>query len=176
MRYLYLLRHAKSSWDEADLPDHERPLAARGLRDAKNMADHLRDRGVAPELVLCSSSRRTVATLKPIRKALKLDGDRCLIEDGLYAADAERLLRRLRDVPDDIGSVLLLAHAPGIQDLTIELVGQSGDPLLRRVVEKFPTGAVAALEVRGGTWRSLEPADANLVDFTVPRELSASSG
>jgi phosphohistidine phosphatase len=70
MKRLYLLRHAKSSWKDASLPDHDRPLAGRGRRAAKAIARHLRDQGIEPELVLCSSARRARETFERIEPAL----------------------------------------------------------------------------------------------------------
>src|SRR6187200_3248617 len=80
---LYLLRHAKSSWDDPGLPDHDRPLAPRGRKAAKRMGAHLRERGIEPQLVLCSSARRTRETVE--RLALP-SGSQVEVEDGLYAA------------------------------------------------------------------------------------------
>ena len=84
---IHLLRRAKSSWDDPDLADHERPLAPRGRKAAKRMARHLEEAGVRPDLVLCSSSTRTRQTLERVAPALP-DGVPVELEDGLYAASA----------------------------------------------------------------------------------------
>ena len=83
MRYLHVLRHAKSSWDDPGLEDHERPLAPRGRKAGKRLAKHLRREGIQPELVLCSSSRRTRETLELIRSVL---GDAVAVGPGSVAA------------------------------------------------------------------------------------------
>src|SRR5687768_4960118 len=70
MKHLYLLRHAKSSWKQRGLPDHDRPLAGRGRHAATAIADHMRDQGIEPELVLCSTARRARETLERIEPVL----------------------------------------------------------------------------------------------------------
>jgi phosphohistidine phosphatase len=163
VKHLHLLRHAKSSWDDPGLADHERPLAPRGRRDCKKLAKHLRRHEVRPDLVLCSSSQRTRDTLELIRSAL---GDAAIeIEDGLYAAGSERLLARLRELPESAGSVLLIGHNPGLQDLALELA-----PGTTRLAEKFPTGALASFAL-DGPWSRVGDATTELLELVAPREL-----
>jgi phosphohistidine phosphatase len=163
VRDLHLLRHAKSSWAESDLTDHERPLAPRGRRACTKLEKHLRRARIRPELVLCSSSVRTRETLELIRPAL---GDAALeIEDALYAASAEVLLTRLRRLPDRPRSVLLIGHNPGLEDLAVALAPDS-----RRLAHKFPTGALASFTL-SGSWSRLGAAEVELTAFVVPREL-----
>jgi phosphohistidine phosphatase len=120
---------------------------------------------IAPELVLCSSSVRTRATLA----ALALDhGPVVLFERGLYAASELTLLTRLRAVADDVASVMLVGHSSGIEELAL-LLASSGERL-GALREKFPTGGLASLAV-DTDWGMLEPGVAELTDFVVPREL-----
>jgi phosphohistidine phosphatase len=170
VRHVYLLRHAKSSWDDPGLPDHDRPLAPRGVRDANRMAGHLRDGNVAPELVICSSARRTTDTLEPLRPALP--GATILIEDGVYAASEGQLLERLRRIPAEVASAMLIGHNPGLQDLAVSLAGQGELNLRQRLESKFPTAALATLAIRNGDWSSLEVGAADLVGFVTPKELA----
>ena len=165
MRRLFLLRHAKSSWDEPGLADRERPLASRGRKATKLIAAYLRDEGISPQLVLCSSSVRTRETLR----GLRLDEADVRIEDDLYGASADELLAVVRHLPDEVDSVMLVGHNPGIEDLTIRLSGQGEE--LARVRQKFPTAALATLEL-DGSWRELAPGGAELVAFVKPKELS----
>src|SRR5213595_1518833 len=113
MRTLILLRHLKSSWDDPALPDHDRPLAPRGRRAGKRIRRHIQDERIAPQLVLCSSAVRAVATWKAIRAGVP-KGRRVRIEGVLYEASAASLLERLTGVPDEVDTVLLIAHNPGI--------------------------------------------------------------
>jgi phosphohistidine phosphatase len=166
MSYLLLLRHAKSDWGDPGLTDHDRPLAPRGERAADRMRAHLLANDLQPDLVLCSSSRRTRETLDRLAPAFA--GAEILIEDELYGAGRDELIERLRAVPDELGTVAVIGHNPGIQDLALELVGTGED--LDRAREKYPTGTLAVLEF-DGPWRQLGPGSARLVSFVSPREL-----
>src|ERR1700730_9963575 len=96
---LFVLRHAKSSWDEPGLDDHERPLAPRGRRATNLIAKYLASAQIEPALVLCSSARRTRETLDAVTP-----GGVVAIEPDLYSADASAILERLRRVPDETTS------------------------------------------------------------------------
>lgn len=166
MHALYLLRHAKSSWDDPTLADRQRPLAPRGRRDAKLIAKHLRRAGREPELVLCSSAVRTRETLELVRPAFA--GATVTIEDELYGASSDELLARIRLVPDVVSSVMLIGHNPGLQELA-QALASAGDEL-DRLEAKFPTAALATLAVPTG-WGELTPADATLTAYVVPKQL-----
>jgi phosphohistidine phosphatase len=162
---LLLLRHAKSDWGDASLRDHDRPLAGRGRKAASRMGAHLRAEDLRPDLVLCSSARRTRETCE--RLGLEAETS---VEDGLYGAAADDLLARIRAVPEPVGDVLLIAHNPGVHDLAIELAGPDLGEQAVRLREKFPTGALAVFEVHGD-WSGFAPGRARLATFVVPREL-----
>ena len=168
MNTLYLLRHAKSSWTDESLPDRERPLAPRGRRAAKRLAQHMRERGIAPQVVLCSPALRTRQTLELIGPALGAHAE-VLFEDELYGAGAEQLLARLQGLPKGVGSALVIGHNPGVQDLAVLLAGHRNER--ERLGGHFPTGALAALAFPG-SWASLGSGGAELTDFLVPRDLA----
>ena len=172
MKQLLLLRHAKSSWDDPELSDHDRPLASRGRRAARLLADHLRREALTPEVVLCSSARRTRETLERIATALG-DAATFEVEAELYAASEQRLLERVRALGEEDDCALLIGHNPGLEQLALSLAG-AGDALaaLRR---KYPTGALVTLEF-DGPWRELGPGDAELVDFVTPKQLKKLGG
>jgi phosphohistidine phosphatase len=160
---LYLLRHAKSSWNEHGLADHDRPLAPRGRRAAKAIGRHLSDHGIEPELVLCSSAKRARETLERTRLT------RAQIEPELYGAGAGALLARLHEVPRRVASVMLIGHNPGIQQLALRLARPG--PELQPLEQKFPTAALATLALPRPDWRTLEPGTAELIGFVRPRDL-----
>lgn len=167
MKRLYLLRHAKSSWEDSGLADHDRPLAPRGRRATKLLAAHLRREGIAPELSLCSSARRARETLEGIAPALG-DDVSVEVERELYGASDRDLLERLHAIPDATRSAMLIGHNPAIQSLALSLAG-SGEEL-PSVERKYPTGALATLTFRG-SWRELEPGAAKLAAFVKPKDL-----
>jgi phosphohistidine phosphatase len=163
---LLLLRHAKSDWGDASLPDHDRPLAKRGRAAADRMGAHLRAEGPRPDLALCSSARRSQETCE----RLGLANLETAVEDSLYGAPDDELLARLRTLREDTGVVLLVGHNPGVQDLAIALAGPDLGEDAVRLREKFPTGALAVFDVDGAWWE-LAPGRARLSAFVVPREL-----
>jgi phosphohistidine phosphatase len=168
-KQLFVLRHAKSSWDDPALADHDRPLAERGRRAVKTLAQHLSTNGVAPALVLCSSSRRTRETLD----GLRLGGEH-VIEPDLYGASCQDVLERLHRVPEEIRSVMVVGHNPTLQTLVLRLA--DGDAAatgsaLAEVRRKFPTGALATLTF-DCAWTELSPRSARLAEYVRPKSLS----
>lgn len=174
MRQLLLLRHAKSSWDDPRLSDHARPLNARGRRNAAAMGEAMRDLGLAPDIVLVSSARRTLQTLEAIQP---LEGSP-LVEpmDALYLAPWPSLLELLREVRETARSVLLIGHNPGLHDLAMALVGAAGmaggSPMAARLAEAYPTCALTEFAI-ALPWRLLEPGGGRLLRFLTPAELPA---
>ena len=170
-KQLFILRHAKSSWDNPGLEDHERPLAPRGQRACEVMAEHLRTNAIKPQIVLCSSSRRTRETLEGVAPT----GEH-LIEPQLYGASAEEVLDRLRRLPEDVGSVMVIGHNPALQMLVLRLARRDGDgDVARSAVErKLPTGALATLTFECA-WAELAAGRAHLAGFLTPKALGAIS-
>jgi phosphohistidine phosphatase len=178
MRQLILLRHAKSSWDDPDLPDHARPLNARGRRAAAVMAAVMRDLGLGPDLVLVSSARRTLQTLE----ALGPLPDSPIVEpmDDLYLATWQRMLDTLRGLPETVRSVLLIGHNPGMHDLALALAGpeamqRGAAPGMARLADNYPTAALAEFSV-GVPWRALQQGQGRLQRFIAPNDLPEMAG
>ena len=169
-RTLYLLRHAKSSWDDPTLADHDRPLAARGRRAADTIAGHIRAEGIAPELVLCSPALRTRQTLELVSDGFTEASAEIVYEPALYGASASELMARLRGVAAEVGSVMLIGHQPALQDLALGLVGAG--PGLERLSGKFPTAALATFALTG-PWAELSPGSARLLDIVKPKQLQS---
>lgn len=158
---LHLLRHAKSDWDGGE-PDHDRPLAPRGERAAAAMAVYCRQHGIAPDLVVCSTARRTLDTLALLRAGLP-ETLRVETTRDLYEVGATRILARMRSIPEDVRVALVVGHNPGMED-TVRLLTGGG------VGAKFPTGAIATLEA-AGDWATLAPGCAELRRFVTPKDL-----
>lgn len=170
---LFLLRHAKSSWDDPGLDDHERPLAPRGRRAVQVLGEHLRDSGIRPVQVLCSSSRRTRETLEGVAP-----GGETLIESELYNADAQQLVDRLRQISEDVDSVMVIGHNPTLQITALRLTedgGTNSDGSHRsQISQKFPTAALATLSF-DCAWSELGPGCARLVDYVRPKAIARRS-
>lgn len=168
-RHLILLRHAKSAWPN-DVPDHERPLAPRGRRDAPAAGRWLRKAGHVPDRVLCSTARRARETWQLAEE--KLDAHpQTVFEDRVYEASIMDLLDLARQTPPEIGTLLIVGHDPAVRGLALELAGDPpGDAeakALSRVRVKYPTAAIAVLSL-DATWAELGPGRAQLAGFVVP--------
>ena len=171
MKTLFLLRHAKSSWDDATIPDHDRPLAARGERAVRLIASYIADAGVRPALVLCSSARRARDTLDAVAASLGDEATRT-IEGDLYGAGADELLVRLRVVEAATASVLVVGHNPGLHDLAMDLSSDGEPHAMAQLRMKFPTGALARIDLGDIEWHELGRGGAYLASVVVPRNLA----
>ncbi len=174
MHQLLLLRHAKSSWDSANLPDRERPLNTRGRRAAILMRQAMHDLGLEPDIVLVSTARRTRETLE----LLEPWNATPLVEhmDSLYLAPPRLLLEALRGVADTARSVMLVGHNPGLHELALSLIepGAQRDvhqAPLRDLARGFPSGALAEFSIPG-PWSRLDAGGGRLVRFIAPRSLA----
>lgn len=166
MKTLYLLRHAKSSWDNPSTPDHDRPLNERGRRAAELMGAQINSRGIRPEVVLCSTARRAVETLEAFSEMFAESAD-IAIERDLYLAGVGELTARVNALSARVSSVMLIAHNPGMHELASALAG--GGAHVSRLKSKFPTGALAVLEFDQEEW-DLQPGTGRLRDFVLPRD------
>ena len=174
MKTILLLRHAKSTWSDTGLSDHDRPLNRRGERAAKAIADHLVQRGPRPDLILCSTATRARQTLAPLIERLGPPAPPLALEDGLYLASEDRLLDRLKELADDVTTVLLVGHNDGIWQLAEALAGHGKAASLAALREKYPTGTLAVLRAPADAWRDLSAGSGELLAFVRPRDLSRS--
>jgi phosphohistidine phosphatase len=164
---LYLLRHAKAAPDDGG-GDHERPLTARGRRDAPDIAREFVSRGFTPGLMLCSTSRRTTETLDLARPFLSQETP-VLLERGLFHASDDHLLARAGRTDPGVGSILFVGHNPGLEELALRLAGDSA--IGRRIAQKFPTSAFAAFESLAGTWPDAVRGQWTALAFLIPADL-----
>lgn len=178
-RRLVLLRHAKSAWP--DMPDHERPLARRGQRDAPVMGRWLHAVGVVPDLVLCSTARRARETWQLAQSGLGA-APPVRFDDRLYQASAASLLDLIHRESGAAQTLLVVGHDPAVPGLALTLAeaepdGQAGAEsgalpagTVDRMRAKFPTAAIAVFGCTA-SWDSLDPRSARLVCFVTPRDL-----
>jgi phosphohistidine phosphatase len=162
MYTILLLRHAKSSWKDAALVDHDRPLNGRGRRDAPRVGRYLAEADLLPDHVLCSTAVRARQTLDAARA--EWDDSNVSVDelDALYPTDPDLCSALLRALPDDVGRVLVVGHNPGLEELLTELTGRA---------EALPTAALAEVTVNVPHWSSLVPdGSATLVQVWRPKE------
>jgi phosphohistidine phosphatase len=179
-RTLLLFRHAKSAWP--DVPDHDRPLARRGIQAAPVMGRWLREAGLLPGQVLCSTARRARETWQFAQTGLAATPP-VTFDVRIYEAAATDLLALIRAASPATGTLLLIGHNPAMEDLALLLAatpdaaalpgaGGAGPGDLDRMRSKFPTAAIAVLE-SAGSWHDLAPGQARLTAFVTPRDLGA---
>jgi phosphohistidine phosphatase len=166
VKTLLLLRHAKSSWDDPQLADQDRPLNSRGRKAAARMADYMQDAGFQPSIVLCSNALRARQTLELLQQALPKEAT-VKVEPRLYTAGSRELLTRIRRLSPSAPSVLVVGHNPAMQDLVVDLASES--PELMAIRRKFPTAALAVLEAQIDEWKQLASGKASFVDYVTPK-------
>ncbi|SMF54077.1 phosphohistidine phosphatase [Tistlia consotensis] len=169
-RRLYLLRHAKSSWDDPEQREFDRPLARRGRRAASALGRALKARGLRPDLVLCSTAARAQETWRLVAAELPAAPPLRLLR-SLYLAAPSRLLERIRSADPAAETLLLVGHNPGLENLATQLAGPGSAPAaLEALSAKFPTAGLAVFEL-DGPWDAIAPGTARLVEFVTPKAL-----
>ena len=134
---LTLMRHAKSSWKNQDQTDHDRPLNGRGNRDAPDMAQRLVTRNQIPDLILCSTAQRTRETTAHLLSVFGEPAPQVLFNKSLYLASPNTLLAALHDVPDNILHAMIVAHNPGMEDLSSLLSSSYADTMPTTAIRQF---------------------------------------
>ncbi|MEV6763318.1 histidine phosphatase family protein [Streptomyces sp. NPDC051105] len=166
-RRIVFFRHAKADWPQ--VTDHERPLADRGRTEAAVAGRKLADSGIAFDLALCSTSVRTRETWKLAVHELA-HRPKTVYEERVYDASPGELIAVLNEVPDDAQDVILIGHNPGVHAVTEILTGSSEDDARDHMNRRgFPTAAFAVMTFEG-SWKSLEPGAATLVDYWAPSD------
>lgn len=161
MKTLLIMRHAKSSWKKATLPDHERPLNKRGQLAAPRMGKRLRESELVPQAILSSTAVRASATAAAVAEAAGFEGE-VQLKPQLYAAPPEAYLDALRQLPADVNTALVIGHNPGLEELVELLTGKA---------EHLPTAAIARVNLPIAAWDALDDeVECVLADLWRPRE------
>lgn len=172
---LLLLRHAKSSWDDDGLADHERPLSKRGRIAASAIGKYMTQAGLVPDRVLCSSARRARETWDLVAGELP-DAVETDVLDTLYDfGDGTRLVDMVRANGGASPRLLLVGHNPSLENLAQRLIGSGETELRARLHAKFPTAALAVLRFDTTNWADIAETGARLMAFVRPADLRASN-
>lgn len=161
MKTLFLIRHAKSSWDNAALPDKDRPLSDRGKRDAPKMGKRLAKRDVKPDLILSSPAMRALTTAEIIAKRLDYKLKEIVVDDRLYAGEADDLLKLIHELGDTLKRVMLFGHNPELTDLAHRLSSE---------ITHMPTCAVAEFTFDAKSWSNIGKAKPAKVALDYPKK------
>ncbi|MCA9951024.1 MAG: histidine phosphatase family protein [Anaerolineales bacterium] len=164
MKTLLILRHAKSSWDNMYLSDFERPLSKRGKDDAPRMGEVLRREELVPDLIISSAAKRAVATAQLAARACEYENEITFTRD-FYHADPDSYIEVLSEVDDEVASVMVVGHNPGIEELVEQISG---------VWERMPTAALAQIQLPIERWGDLTfDTSGELITVWRPKELAA---
>jgi len=159
MLKLYLLRHAKSSWMQANLADFDRPLNPRGKSDAPNMARRLQQRGANPDRILSSPAARAAATARAVANVLELKPDQVVFDQRLYLAGPDDLIALIKE--QEVGELMLVGHNPGFTQLACLLSGVH--------IDNMPTCSYAEIIFDGSSWADLRQGMGQLLTFDWPK-------
>ena len=165
MLRLILLRHGKSSWDDARLDDFDRPLAPRGLRNVPEMGRRLARRGPAPDLVVSSTAVRALSTARGVAREIGYREDRIREAPELYLATPDEILAVIRATPAGVATLMLVGHNPGLTDLANRL-----DDIR---LDNMPTAAMLCVEFAARGWADILPDEAQLCWFNYPKKQPA---
>lgn len=160
MKTLYAMRHAKSSWDNPDWSDFERPLNARGLDAARFMGTLIYERGLTPELVVSSTAKRAKQTAVLVRELAGVERS-VQFEERIYEASPLTLFNLVRTLDDRFERVLLVGHNPGFEELVRILTGRA---------VTMPTAALARVDLAATSWREIENGGGTLAFLLRPKE------
>lgn len=160
MKNLYLIRHAKSDWNDESKSDFDRGLNKRGQRAISTMADALKEKMVMPDLILCSPAKRTKLTAKGLANEIKYNGKIDYIEK-LYMAEPLQVIRIIKEIPDKYNNVFIIGHNPEITELT--------DLMVEEYIDNVPTLGIVALHVPIKHWKKFKPEKTKFDFFIYPK-------
>jgi phosphohistidine phosphatase len=161
MKTLILIRHAKSSWDNFDLSDFDRPLNNRGLRDAPRMGKRLKEKDLAPELVISSPANRALTTCTIISETIGFPTERIQKDKAIYHADEDQLLSIVQNLPDFADQVMLYGHNPGFTDFA--------NHLTKSHIDNIPTCGIVACQLNITTWKEVKWGAGKLLFYDFPK-------
>lgn len=159
---LYLIRHAKSSWDNTSLSDHDRPLNKRGKRDAPFMAKVLRKKGIKPDLIISSTALRALDFAKIIAEELDYSRKKIIATKDLYMADERKMLEILRSADDSLNTVFIIGHNPYITEFANSLCNHN--------LDNIPTSGIFCMEFHVKKWNEINPGTGKFVSFDYPKK------
>jgi phosphohistidine phosphatase len=163
MKTVYLVRHAKSSWDDPLQKDFDRPLNKRGRRDAPRMGKRLQEREIHPDLLLSSPAERALSSCLLIAEKIGYTLHDVLTDRRLYHAGDDQLMSLICDLNDEHDEVMIVAHNPGLTDFVNRA---SREP----VIDNIPTCGVVALKFPVRSWNSITWGKGEMMFFDFPKE------
>jgi len=162
MKTLYIMRHAKSSWDFPELSDHDRPLNKRGRNDAPLMGQQLLSRDISPDLILSSTAVRALTTATLVAKEVHYDPEKLQVSEEVYKAGRAGMIKIIQHVPDEIETLLVVGHNPVFTEVANKLSPEA--------VSDLPTAGIVALEFNCNSWLDISGENSKLLFFDFPKK------
>ena len=162
MKTLYIVRHAKSSWDERGISDHDRKLNSRGKRDAPKMGELLYSNGCHPDIIYSSSAKRAFTTAKIIAEKIAHPVDNIVVSKNIYDATTNDLVNLINKIDEKYESAMVFGHNPGFTVLA--------NLLTDKYIDNMPTCAVAEIELNVESWKEVESDCGKLIAFEYPKK------
>jgi len=163
MRTLFLIRHAKSSWDNPGLRDFNRPLNSRGVHDAPKMANFLAKQSVEPDLLLSSPAKRALTTALFFAGAFGIGDEAVIQEQGIYEAAPADILQIIHRLPDSARTVLLFGHNPTLTDVA--------NRFSEDFIDNIPTCGIVQIESEADSWKAFDEGNAAVKKRFFPKEV-----
>ena len=164
MKYLYLVRHAKSSWDFPELPDFDRPLNKRGKANAPEMGIRLSSRNIYPDAIITSPANRALTTAKLVAEQIEFPQDQIIAQENIYHASCSELVEIIQEFGDEQKAVMIVGHNPGFTDLANYL--KEPDYYISNV----PTAGVVAIEFTVNRWPEVSKHGGRMLFFDYPKK------
>jgi phosphohistidine phosphatase len=164
MKTVYLIRHAKSSWEDESLSDFDRPLNERGKMDAPRMGKRLKEKGIVPSLLLSSPAKRALSTAKRIGEALGIAKEKIKTEQALYHADEDEILNVIRSMNDKNECILIFGHNPGLTEFVNSMNNDRA-----QFIDNIPTCGIAAFRFDTNSWKQIDFGKGDLLFYDFPK-------
>ena len=166
MKYILLLRHAKSSWEDLSLDDYERPLSKRGLEDAPKMGKFLRNVTYKPEYIVSSPAKRAEQTTKLCLEGMEGDEDLVKWEQGLYFQTVNKYIEAIKQAPSDVEKIMIVGHNPLIEATATLLCGGK-----EKTAFRVPTAGLICLQSYAIHWDDIKPNNCDVKWMMIPKIL-----
>jgi len=163
MKTVYIVRHAKSSWDKVDLPDEMRPLMEKGKKRTKKVIDFLHSKKIKVDYIISSHAVRAHETAKILAHALEYPADQIKIDPHIYYTDGDGIINQFYDLPERFDSVMIVGHNPSLTDFV--------NQFLNKPVENLPTSGVVSISFDTDKWENIPLAKRKTNFVLIPKEL-----
>ena len=170
MKTIFLLRHAKSSWDNLNLDDFDRPLSNKGIKASKKIGNYLKTNKFVPDIIYCSTAKIAKQTWELTNIIIKKKKN-ILYKDNLYMANLSEFMKIIKKTKNKFKNLMIVSHNPGIESLAIELSKNENNKFHQIINIKYPTGALAVIKFNLNDWGKINYKKGEIYEFIKPKEL-----